>query len=202
MILCENKRILRKKGSENFEANKRNACETDLCSLRFEAKKKYKRKSNTLCQTTSGSAFVQFPAMTDYIRFSFVQFPTTTDYIRFCICSVSGNDGLHPVLLVPADRRGPPSETGGGQAGVRHLSQEMPVQPSSPGIPAAQSSSIGTPGLAPESGLASSGSWRRPSRNSTPFSGNASPALESRYSRCSVFESRNSVDLLSNKGTF
>ncbi len=35
MILCENKRILRKKGSENFEANKRNACETDLCSLRF-----------------------------------------------------------------------------------------------------------------------------------------------------------------------
>ena len=40
MILCENKRILRKKGSENFEANKRNACETDLCSLRFALKRK------------------------------------------------------------------------------------------------------------------------------------------------------------------
>ncbi len=39
-ILCENKRILRKKGSENFEANKRNACETDLCSLRFALKRK------------------------------------------------------------------------------------------------------------------------------------------------------------------
>jgi hypothetical protein len=44
---------LRKKGSENFEANKRNACETDLCSLRFalKRKKKYKRKSNTLIKT-------------------------------------------------------------------------------------------------------------------------------------------------------
>jgi hypothetical protein len=40
MILCENKRILRKKGSENFEANKRNACETDLCLLRFALKRK------------------------------------------------------------------------------------------------------------------------------------------------------------------
>ncbi len=29
-----------KKGSENFEANKRNACETDLCSLRFALKRK------------------------------------------------------------------------------------------------------------------------------------------------------------------
>jgi hypothetical protein len=66
-----------------------------------------------------------------------------TDYIRFCICSVSGNDGLHPVLLVPADRRGPPTEAGGGQAGVRHLSQEVPVQPSGPGTHAAQSSSLG-----------------------------------------------------------
>jgi hypothetical protein len=59
MILSENKRILRKKGSKNFEANKRNACETDLCSLRFalKRKKKYRRKSNTLVrkQTTAGT---------------------------------------------------------------------------------------------------------------------------------------------------
>ncbi len=108
--------------------------------------------------TTSGSAFGQFPAMTDYIRFSFVQFPATTNYIlsefvkipvityyiRFCIFSVSGNDGLYPVLLVPADSRGPPTEAGGGQTRVRHLSQEVSVQPSSPGIPAEQSSSLGT----------------------------------------------------------
>ena len=40
MILCENKRILRKKGRKNFEANKRNPCETDLCSLRFALKRK------------------------------------------------------------------------------------------------------------------------------------------------------------------
>ncbi len=40
MILCENKRILRKKGSEKLEANKRNACETHLCSLRFALKRK------------------------------------------------------------------------------------------------------------------------------------------------------------------
>jgi hypothetical protein len=40
MILRENKQILQKKGSENFEANKRNACETDLCSLRFALKRK------------------------------------------------------------------------------------------------------------------------------------------------------------------
>ncbi len=35
------KNLLRKKGSEYFEANKRNACEMDLYSLlfRFEAKK-------------------------------------------------------------------------------------------------------------------------------------------------------------------
>ncbi len=110
-------------------------------------------------RTTSGSAFVQFPAMTYYVRFwilffgfrqwlttsVFGQFPVTTDYIRFCICSVSGNDGLHPVLLVPADSRGPPPEAGRGQAGVWHLSQEVPVQPSSPGIPTPQSSSLGTP---------------------------------------------------------
>jgi hypothetical protein len=37
MILCENKRILRKKGSENFEANKRNG--SLFTSFRFEAKK-------------------------------------------------------------------------------------------------------------------------------------------------------------------
>ncbi len=40
MILCKNKRILRKKGSENFEANKRNARETDNCSLHFALKRK------------------------------------------------------------------------------------------------------------------------------------------------------------------
>jgi hypothetical protein len=35
-----NKRIFRKKGCENFEANKWNACEMDLCSLRFASKRK------------------------------------------------------------------------------------------------------------------------------------------------------------------
>jgi hypothetical protein len=46
MILCENKRILRKKGNKNFEANKRNACETDLCSLRFALKRKQNLSEN------------------------------------------------------------------------------------------------------------------------------------------------------------
>jgi hypothetical protein len=64
MILCENKRILQKKGRENFEANKRNACEMDLCSLRFALKqKKYKRKSNTLGRILS---FSQLPGVVNF----------------------------------------------------------------------------------------------------------------------------------------
>ena len=59
MILCENKRILRKKGSENFEANKRNACETDLCSLRFALKRKKNISENRTPQLEMGTKIMQ-----------------------------------------------------------------------------------------------------------------------------------------------
>ncbi len=50
MILCENKRIVAKKRKRKFEANKRNACETDLCSLRFALKRnKYISETGAPC---------------------------------------------------------------------------------------------------------------------------------------------------------
>ncbi len=62
MILCENKRILRKKGSENFEANKRNACETDLCSLRFALKrKKYISENRTPYREADTEIMMRLP---------------------------------------------------------------------------------------------------------------------------------------------
>ncbi len=53
---------------------------------------------------------------------------------RYSRCSVFESRSSEDLLANPA-----PPEAGGGQAGV----QEVPVQPSSPGIPAAQFSSLG-----------------------------------------------------------
>ncbi len=59
---------------------------------------------------------------------------------RYSRCSAFESRSSENLLANPA-----PLEAGGGQARVRQLSLEVPVQPSSPGIPTAQSSSLGTP---------------------------------------------------------
>jgi hypothetical protein len=102
----------------------------------------------------SGSAFVQFPAMTDYIRFCSSQLtaaallqklveakPEFDTFLRKCQSSPRVQVCFS--IFESRNPAWPPTEAGGGQAGVRNLSQEVPVQPSSPGIPAAQSSSLG-----------------------------------------------------------
>ena len=50
--------FMRKKGSKNFEANQRNACETDLCSLRFALKRKQIISENRTPYSKPASFFV------------------------------------------------------------------------------------------------------------------------------------------------
>ncbi len=60
-IWSENKRKKRKKGKRILEVNKRISCEMDLCSLtiRFEAKKKFKRNGCTLLPSFHPPLFSQ-----------------------------------------------------------------------------------------------------------------------------------------------